>query len=809
MAMPSLLSLAPLLIILSNSLFTYSSSRSSPAHGLSKGSSISVDREHDNLVSPNSHFTAGFYKVGFNAYCFSIWFTEPPAQNENPTVVWMANRDVPVNGKHSKLSLHDDGNLVLEDADRSIVWSTETKSTNGSLTLQLHDNGNLVLHQINGEPYLLWQSFDYPTDTLLPNQPFTKNSQLVSSRSTTNFSSGFFRLYFENNNVLSLLYNGPEITSVYWPPPYMRTWEAGRSTFNNSRIAKLDSEGQFNSSDEFGFFVSDYGTRRRRIMKLDFDGNIRVYSLVDQKGRKNWEVQWQASSSPCKIHGVCGPNSLCTYSQEHGRRCTCVHGYKKKNPNDWAYGCEPKFKPCEQREQDYIELHHVEFYGYDIRYLPNSTLEACKQDCLNDCNCKGFQFKFDNNYYNCYQKNLLYNGYQLGFEHSTYIKLPKNLASSFQQIFINESDVPSCQANLILPIVRSYEKKHMNSSLKVLLLFGLAIGVLEIILILIFLLIVKKNSATSAKTYFPIASGFKRFSYGELKIATRNFKEEIGRGGAGVVYKGKLSDDKIAAIKVLKEVNQQGEAEFQAEISTIGRLNHMNLIETWGYCIEGKHRLVVYEYMENGSLATSLDLNKLDWGKKIEIAIGIAKGLAYLHDECLEWVLHCDVKPHNILLDADYNPKVADFGLSKLFDRGENETSNFSRIRGTRGYMAPEWVFNLPITSKVDVYSYGVVILEMITGKSPLQMLQLGDGTSGRDQSLVEWVREKMCEHIGSQNGAWIEEFVDDRTSGEYDTVTLINLVKVALQCAEEDRDARPSMSQVVNILLHPGTHDE
>ncbi|KAF5764830.1 putative protein kinase RLK-Pelle-SD-2b family [Helianthus annuus] len=119
--------------------------------------------------------------------------------------------------------------------------------------------------------------------------------------------------------------------------------------------------------------------------------------------------------------------------------------------------------------------------------------------------------------------------------------------------------------------------------------------------------------------------------------------------------------------------------------------------------------------MENGSLAKNIGGNQLDWQNIFEIAFGVAKGLAYLHEECLEWVLHCDVKPQNILLDASYNPKVADFGLSKLFQQGVKENSLFSRIRGTRGYMAPEWVFNLPITSKVDVYSYGMVVLEMIT----------------------------------------------------------------------------------------------
>ncbi|XP_023750920.1 putative receptor protein kinase ZmPK1 [Lactuca sativa] len=805
MGLPSLFSHIPLLIVLYNSLFTYSSSISSPAHAIPKGSSISVDRKNDNLVSPNSLFTAGFYEVGINAYCFSIWLIEPQSQNVNPTVVWMANRDAPVNGKHSKLFLHDNGNLVLQDADQSIVWSTETKSASDSLTLQLEDTGNLVLRLLDGDQNLLWQSFDHPTDTLLPDQVFTKNSELVSSRSKSNFSSGFFKLYFETNNILSLLYKNPEITSVYWPKPYSLPWKVRRSTYNNSRIAKLNSQGHFKSSDDFHFFVSDFGMRRHRIMKLDSDGNIRVYSLVDQKEGKKWEVQWQAFSNPCKIHGVCGPNSVCTYSQETGRKCVCVHGYKKKNQTDWTYGCAPKFKPCKQVSEDYVELPFVKFYGFEIRYLENRTLDACKQVCLKDCNCKGFHYKYftDKGYYSCSLKNLLYNGYQLAFRSSTYIKLPKDLISSVQQTFVNGSSL-SCPENQIVSIQRSYDRKHGNSSLKILLKFGYGIGLLEFVFVLIFFYITLKDSSTTS--YFQIASGIKRFTFAELKTATRNFKEEIGKGGSGVVYKGKLSDERPVGIKMLKEVYiNQGEAEFQAELSTIGRLNHMNLIETLGYCIEGKHRLVVYEYMENGSLATCLNSNKLDWGMKLEIAIGIAKGLAYLHEECLEWVLHCDVKPDNVLLDANYCPKVADFGLSKLFDRGSIENPSFSKVRGTRGYMAPEWVFNLPITSKVDVYGYGVVVLEMITGKSPLQ---LGDGSHGGDQTLVEWVKQKIYEHIRSENGTWIEEIVDGRTSGEYDMRVLINLVKVALQCAQEDKDARPSMSQVVNIILNPRVDD-
>ena len=177
-------------------------------------------------------------------------------------------------------------------------------------------------------------------------------------------------------------------------------------------------------------------------------------------------------------------------------------------------------------------------------------------------------------------------------------------------------------------------------------------------------------------------------------------------------------DSQVAAIKRINEANQ-GEGEFLSEVSIIVRINHMNLIEMWSYCTEGRHRLLVYEYMEHGSFAKTLSTKTLNWEKRFKIAIGIAKGLAYLHEDCLEWILHCDVKPHNILLDSTYQPKVTDFHLSKLQNRGVLKNSSFSKIRGTRGYMVPEWVFNLPITTKVDVYKYGIVVLEMVTRKEP------------------------------------------------------------------------------------------
>jgi serine/threonine protein kinase len=234
----------------------------------------------------------------------------------------------------------------------------------------------------------------------------------------------------------------------------------------------------------------------------------------------------------------------------------------------------------------------------------------------------------------------------------------------------------------------------------------------------------------------------------------------------------------------------------------------MNLIEMWGYCVEGKHRILVYEYMEHGSLAENLSSNSLDWKKRFEIALGTAKGLAYLHEECLEWVLHCDVKPQNILLDSNYHPKVADFGLSKLQNRSGLKNSSFSRIRGTRGYMAPEWIFNLPITSKVDVYSYGIVELEMVTGKQTQMGVNAMDGGWETEaKRLVTWVREKK-NRMAAATASWMEEIIDPIMEGTYEMGKMEILVGMAPQCVEEDKDEGPTMSQVVEMLLsHDNDH--
>ncbi|KAL3505118.1 hypothetical protein ACH5RR_034959 [Cinchona calisaya] len=529
------------------------SSSSKIYRSLTKGSSLSS--QDVLLSSPNAIFSAGFLPVGENAYCFAIWFSVA-YDNGNHTVVWTANRDQPVNGRHSKLSLEKSGNLILRDAGQLSVWTSGTKS-NSSVQLELHDNGNLALR--NPEGPFLWQSFDSPTTTLLPQQSFWRNAMLVSQRSRTNYSSGFYRLYFADNDVLSLRYEGPTITSVYWPEPWRKIAENGRSIYNSSKIAVLDSLGHFYSSDEFEFKTVDHGLRTQRRLTLDVDGVVRVYSL-NQKN-KHWEVSWQSSQQACKMHGICGSNSLCTYSHKFGRKYSCLPGYKMINQSDWSFGCKRNFRlSCESNTNNvsdgFVELPNVEFYGFDIGFFPNYTLRQCQEKCIRCCDCIGFQYKFEggNGYYNCFPKTTLFNGYRSnGLDYSMYIKLPFSILASAEKPLELQ-----CLDHITI-LDRPYEKKNRIGWLRSVIWCTCVVGAIEILFLLAALYKTRRRSTATIQGYLQVATGFRKFTYTELKKATKNFSEEIGRGGGGIVYKGVLSDNRVAAIKCLKEANQ-GEA---------------------------------------------------------------------------------------------------------------------------------------------------------------------------------------------------------------------------------------------------------
>jgi serine/threonine protein kinase len=244
------------------------------------------------------------------------------------------------------------------------------------------------------------------------------------------------------------------------------------------------------------------------------------------------------------------------------------------------------------------------------------------------------------------------------------------------------------------------------------------------LLMVVLLLLIWKNKfkwcGFSLCDYQGSAGGIIAFRYNDLVCATKSFSEKLGGGAFGSVYKGVISHSKSTiAVKKLDGASQ-GEKQFRAEVSSIGLIQHLNLVKLIGFCCEGDHGLLVYEHMLNGSLDGHLfkksnNAAVLSWNTRYQIGLGVARGLSYLHQSCHKCIIHCDIKPENILLDASFVPKVADFGLATFVGR------DFSRIltsfRGTVGYIAPEWLSGVPITPKIDVYSFGMVLLEIISGR--------------------------------------------------------------------------------------------
>lgn len=768
---------------------------------LRRGSSLSAEDNTGVLTSPDKTFSCGFYGLGGNAYLFSIWFTH----SRDRTVVWTANRDRPVNGQGSRASLRRNGAMVLTDVDGTVIWMTNTTST-GADRAELLDTGNLVLKDRHDK--ILWQSFDFPTDTLLPNQVFRKRTKLISGVGNGTYASGYFSLYFDNDNVLRLIYDGPEISSVYWPDPDFDVFQNGRTKYNSSRIAVLDDFGSFSSSDELKFSAIDMGFGIKRRLTMDYDGNLRLYSLNKVTG--SWMISWQALMQPGKVHGVCGKNGICVYTPEP--KCSCPPGYEATEPGDWSKGCKPKFnRTCSSSltEVKFVGVPNTDFYGFDLNYSKTISKEACMKLCLGDCRCSGFSYRLTGQGL-CFTKSVLFNGFKApNFPGIIYLKLPVSVEAS-EPAILNGTN-PVCRlskSQIVIGSPSMYDTTAKRVRWSYFYWFALAIGAIEVFVIASgwWLLFRRQDVPSSLEEgYQALSSQFRRFSYAELKKSTKSFKEELGRGGSGAVYKGVLADGRAVAVKRLGDLHQ-GEEVFWAEVSTIGKIYHMNLVRMWGFCSEGRHRLLIYEYVEKQSLDKHLFSSYfLGWKERFKVALGTAKGLAYLHHECLEWVIHCDVKPENILLDSEFEPKIADFGLAKLSQRGSN-SSQFSQIRGTKGYMAPEWASNLPITAKVDVYSYGVVILEMVKGiRLSNWVVEDGEGQEAELKRFVREVKKKLL----SEEEAWIEEIVDPRLKGKFNTNQAATLIGIGISCMDEDRSKRPTMDSVVQSLLECETESE
>ncbi|XP_058070879.1 G-type lectin S-receptor-like serine/threonine-protein kinase LECRK3 [Magnolia sinica] len=485
--------------------------------------------------------------------------------------------------------------------------------------------------------------------------------------------------------------------------------------------------------------------------------------------------------------GACGFNSYCMLDDLQRPSCKCPPHYSFLDPENEYKGCKQDFPPqnCEssglsnaQEQFVMVEMDNTDWPLSDFKHDQSTDENRCKEDCLSDCFCAVAIFRDGN----CWKKKLpLSNG--------------RMNSSVGGKAFIK---VPGDNTSFPDPVEECGEKKDRTSLIIAGALILGSSAFLNVLLVgAISLALLYSRHRKKQMKFRPssslLGSNLRSFTYKELEEATDGFKEEIGRGSFGTVYKGtiaELDSRNFVAVKKLDKVVQEGEREFRTEVSTIGETHHKNLVRLLGFCDEETHRLLVYEFMSNGSLATFLFGSlRLDWNQRIRIVFGIAKGLMYLHEGCSTQIIHCDIKPQNILLDDYFTARISDFGLAKLSKITE-QTRSIKSIRGTRGYVAPEWFKNVTITAKVDVYSFGVMLLEIICCRKNIE-LEIG---SEEKAVLTDWAYS--CYRDG-RLGVVVEN--DEEALADYKR--LERLVMVAIWCIQEDPSRRLSMKKVVQMI--------
>lgn len=738
------------------------------------------------LLSPNSVFAAGFRPQPSSPqlYTFSVWY-----QNvSEKTIVWSANgKNSLVNGS-AALVITASGQLLLNDSSGKNLWPSNASGNPNSPRLSLSRDGNLIYSDS-------WQSFNFPTDTILPNQNINGN-KIISKNGKYSLS-----------NATNLVFDST--ADSYW------------TAHNGNAFQNLTDSGKLVQANGDSFVTADLGDSRWRRLTLDDDGNLRIYSYDPDLGQ--WVVVWKAIQEICKVYGTCGPNAICmSDGTNSSTSCVCPPGFSPSPKGVQQGGCVIKIPMKNLANTKFLPLDYVNYtsgVNNTIR-VDAKNFKNCEASCRNNTKCLGFGFKYDGLGYCALQlEQLVYGYWSPGTETVMFLRVDNSETDKSNFIGMTNLLETTCPVNISLPLPPEESKTTARNIAIVCTLFALEL----ISGVGFFWGFVKKyikyrDMAQTLGLEFLPAGGPKRFTFAELKAATNDFSDLIGKGGFGDVYKGELSDHRVVAVKCLKNVTG-GDPEFWAEVTIIARMHHLNLVRLWGFCAEKGKRILVYEYVPNGSLDKYIFHRErgnftesdemmemgpvsengknpiLDWNVRYRIALGVARAIAYLHEECLEWVLHCDIKPENILLGDDFCPKISDFGLAKL--RKKEDMVSMSRMRGTRGYMAPEWVKSEPITSKADVYSFGMVLLEIVTGTRNFEMQ--GSTQNSEEWYFPGWAFEKVFKEIK------VEDILDRQIKHSYDNRAHFGLVdrmvKTAMWCLQDRPEMRPSMGKVAKML--------
>ncbi|KAF6140979.1 hypothetical protein GIB67_000832 [Kingdonia uniflora] len=744
------------------------------------GTSLSTNDKNPYWASPSGEFSFGFYPIQ-DVFVLAIWYEKIAVES----IIWTANGGNTVESG-SKIELTSDGVLSLSTPNGTQIWKAESMDSIGVTSAAMLDTGNFVLS--SDESAIKWASFDIPTDTIVPTQILNPLGKLSARLTQNDYSQGRFELILQGDGNLVLYQKARPMGDNYDGYWDTATTNGSQLIFNQSGYIYL-SLGSGNTNRISLTPTTQVSPREfYHRATLDFDGVFRQYTYPKNSTGGRWRQSWSVSEYvPLNIctafggsalgSGVCGFNSYCKLDDNQRPQCNCPPRYTYIDSNNTFNGCKQDFLPQICGTSDGFELREIPSTDWptsDYGRFTSVTEDWCRETCLDDCFCAAAIIREGT----CWLKKFpLSNGKTDPTDKGkALIKVGKS------QLVLNNRN-NSCKKdrdNLILP-----GSILLGSSM----LFNL----LLISVICLAICGFRHKKQHQMRQDPPSISGMnlRSFTYNELEEATDKFKEQLGKGAFSTVYKGILESNpqSLVAVKRLESVVEGVEKEFRAEMSAIGRTNHKNLVKLFGFCDEGAHRLLVYEFMKNGSLASFLfEGSRPDWYQRIQIAFGIARGIVYLHEECSSQIIHCDIKPQNILLDDSFNVKISDFGLAKLLMSDQSRCT--TDIRGTRGYVAPEWFKRMAITAKVDVYSFGIMLLEIICCRKNVERESWDENT----EILSDWAYDCYVENK-------LHLLVENDEQAKNDGKMLERLVMTAIWCIQEDPSLRPSMKKVTQML--------
>ncbi|XP_076939751.1 G-type lectin S-receptor-like serine/threonine-protein kinase At4g27290 [Bidens hawaiensis] len=740
------------------------------------------------IVSAHGLFELGFFSPGTskNRY-IGIWYKSIPTK----TVVWVANRETPVTDNSGMLKITNPGLLTISNNNNMIIWSSNYSKHVQNPIAQLLDTGNLVVRDANDNSNYLWQSFDYPGDTMLPGMKMGKDlrtgreSYITSWKNDDDPSTGEYMFGCDLRGYPHQIIRKNGVLQ-YRSEPWNGIDFGGISVLPQNAIYKFDMV--FNENEVFYTYVMLNSSMISRLT-MNHSGIAQRWVWADQV--KDWVVYFSIPITDgcdlvCGAYGSCAINSF--------PKCGCLDKFVPKYQNEWnganwSKGCVRR-KALDCKKDGFVK--HANIKLPDLQYsvfYKNVTLSQCEKLCLRNCSCMAYANILKTGGTGC----MIWTGDLVDIQEGP----------SFSSVLYIK------MAFSVLGVTRSHKKKRKMIPMIVALVGG---ALVSGGLMFVFWKKWKKKSVskgeeeqagTDTDQLYTNESQkedleLPLFRLSEIVKATHNFSynNKLGEGGYGPVYKGVLQDGKEIAVKRLSKTSSQGLDEFKNEVICISKLQHRNLVRLLGCCIQGDEQMLIYEYMPNKSLDYFIfDESRrklLDWPERFNIINGIARGLQYLHEDSRLRIIHRDLKASNILLDFDMNPKISDFGMARSFI-GDETQANTMKVVGTYGYMSPEYAVDGVFSIKSDVFSFGVLVLEIVSGKQ-----NRGFFHHNHHHNLLghAWLLY--------QEGQ-LMELIDPTITNSCHLYEVLRSLELALLCVQRNPDDRPSMSTVVVTLSSEG----